>query len=133
MTDVFTKKKRSEVMSRIKGRGNKDTELMLIQILRTHHISGWRRNRSVFGKPDFVFPKQKIALFVDGCFWHVCPKHFAMPKSNQEFWMKKLQGNRDRDKHVSKTLKRMGWKVIRFWEHDLANADRIVKRLLEVL
>lgn len=68
MTDVFTKQKRSEVMSRIKGKGNKDTELVMIQILRKYHISGWRRNQVVLGKFDFVFPKQKVALFVDGYF-----------------------------------------------------------------
>lgn len=133
MTDVFTQEKRSELMSRIKGKGNKDTELVMIQILRSHHISGWRRNQAVFGKPDFVFPKQKVALFVDGCFWHCCPKHSNMPKNNREFWEEKLQGNKERDKHVSKILKKAGWKVVRVWEHELANTNHVVKRLLNVL
>jgi DNA mismatch endonuclease (patch repair protein) len=133
MPDVFTKKKRSEVMSRIKGKGNKDTELVMIQILRSHHISGWRRNQALFGKPDFVFLKQKVVLFVDGCFWHGCPKHSNMPKNNREFWETKLQRNKNRDKLVSKELRKMNWKVIRVWEHELSNSDRVVKRLLEVL
>lgn len=133
MSDVFTKEKRSEVMSRIRGKGNKDTELAMIKILRSHHIPGWRRNQSVFGKPDFVFPKQKVALFVDGCFWHGCPKHSNMPKNNREFWEKKLQGNMDRDKLISRELRKMNWKVIRVWEHELSNSDRVVKRLLEIL
>ena len=133
MSDVFTKQKRSEVMSRIKGKENKDTELVMIQILREFHVSGWRRNQTVLGRPDFVFPKQKIALFVDGCFWHGCPKHFKTPKTNKGYWEKKMQNNKARDKYVSKTLKQTGWKVIRVWEHELSNADHVVKRLLDVL
>ncbi len=133
MTDVFTKEKRSEVMSRIRGKGNKDTELVMIQILRKHHISGWRRNQAVMGKPDFIFPKQKVALFVDGCFWHGCPKHSNMPKNNRAFWENKLQGNKVRDKYVSRTLRQAKWKVIRVWEHDLSNFDRVAKRILAIL
>lgn len=105
MSDVFTKEKRSQVMSRIKGKGNKDTELAMIQILRKFHISGWRRNQAVFGKPDFVFPKQKLALFVDGCFWHACPLHGTMPKNNRPFWEEKLGGNVERDRQVTRQLR----------------------------
>ena len=133
MPDVFTKEKRAEVMSRIKGKGNKDTELVMIQILRTYLVSGWRRNQTLLGKPDFVFPKQRVALFVDGCFWHGCSKHFNMPKNNREFWEKKLLGNKERDKLVSKELRKMGWKVVRVWEHELSNPDRVVRRILAVL
>jgi DNA mismatch endonuclease (patch repair protein) len=84
MPDVFTKRKRSEVMSRIRGRGNKETELALAKLLRKHRITGWRRNQAVFGKPDFVFRRQRLAVFVDGCFWHGCPIH-----SNPARWLKK--------------------------------------------
>jgi DNA mismatch endonuclease (patch repair protein) len=133
MSDVFTKQKRSEVMSHIKGKGNKDTELLMIQILRRHHISGWRRNQKILGKPDFIFPRQKVALFVDGCFWHGCPRHSNMPKSNREFWEKKLLGNKNRDKYVARTLRRAGWKVVRVWEHDLSNPGRVAKRILNSL
>ena len=118
-------------MSRIKGKGNKDTELTMILILRKHHISGWRRNQVVLGKPDFIFPKQKVALFVDGCFWHGCPlpKHSNLPRNNQEFWAKKLQGSKDRDKLVSRELKKAGWKVVRVWEHELKYPEKIVAKL----
>jgi len=129
MPDVFTKEKRSEVMSRIRGKGNKDTELTMIQILRSHHISGWRRNQAVLGKPDFVFPKQKVTLFVDGCFWHGCPQHSNMPKNNMPFWKKKLQQNKDRDKFVSRELKKLGWKVVRVWEHELKNQSKVVAKI----
>ncbi len=133
MADVFTKQKRSEVMSRIRSRGNKDTELAMIRIMRKYHISGWRRNYDLFGKPDFVFPKQKIALFVDGCFWHMCPKHFNMPKNNKAFWEKKLLGNKARDGVVARTLRREHWKVVRIWEHELASPEQVAKKLVKAL
>src|ERR1035437_2072733 len=97
MPDVFTKAKRSEVMSRIRGHGNKDTELALIRVFRRHGITGWRRRRPVFGKPDFVFQKQRVAVFVDGCFWHGCPKHATKPRNNAAFWKSKFNRNKARD------------------------------------
>ncbi|TAK99022.1 MAG: very short patch repair endonuclease [Verrucomicrobia bacterium] len=135
MADVFSKRKRSEVMSRIRGRGNKDTELALAKLLRRHRITGWRRNQPVFGKPDFIFPKLKLAVFVDGCFWHGCPKHGTKPKNNQAFWRKKLSANKRRDALVTRTLRRYGWRVLRVWEHELArrNEARLVRRLTAAL
>ena len=129
MSDVFTKEKRSEVMSHIRSRGNKDTELLMIQILRKNHLTGWRRNLPVLGKPDFVFPKRKLALFVDGCFWHCCPEHSTKPKNNSEFWEKKLQGNKKRDEYVSEELTKTGWNVVRIWEHELKNPEQVVAKL----
>ena len=119
-TDIFSREKRSEVMSRIRGRGNKDTELALVKLFRQHHITGWRRHQSVFGKPDFIFPKLKVAVFVDGCFWHCCPKHCNMPANNRPFWKKKLAANKARDCRVNRTLRQTGWRVIRIWECALA-------------
>ena len=120
MADVFTKSKRSEVMSRIRGRGNKDTELALAKILRANRITGWRRNQKLFGKPDFVFKRARLALFVDGCFWHGCPKHATKPKNNRAFWQRKLSANKQRDALVTRMLRRAGWRVLRVWEHELA-------------
>jgi DNA mismatch endonuclease, patch repair protein len=131
MPDVFTKEKRSEVMSRIRGKENKDTELFMIRILRINHITGWRRNQILLGKPDFIFPKKKVALFVDGCFWHGCPKHSNIPRNNRPFWKKKLQQNKDRDKYVSKKLRKMGWKVVRVWEHELKYPSRVVTKIIK--
>jgi DNA mismatch endonuclease (patch repair protein) len=119
MPDVFTKTKRSEVMSRIRGRGNKDTELALIKLLRQHRITGWRRHQKVFGKPDFLFRRNRLALFVDGCFWHGCPKHCKIPAGNREFWKKKFAANKARDRRVNRALRELGWHVVRIWEHDL--------------
>ena len=120
MPDVFTKAKRSEVMSRIRGHGNKDTELALMRVFRAHGITGWRRHQSVFGKPDFVFPKLRLAVFVDGCFWHCCPVHETKPRNNAAFWEKKLATNKVRDRLVRRVLRREGWRVLRLWEHELA-------------
>ncbi len=131
MPDVFTKAKRSEVMSRIRGHGNKDTELALVRLFRAHRIAGWRRRLPVFGKPDFVFPKLKLAVFVEGCFWHGCPRHAAQPKNSGAFWRKKFAANQARDRLVTRTLRRTGWRVLRIWDHELArkNQNRLLHRL----
>lgn len=94
--DVFTKAKRSEVMSLIRGKGNKATEVALAKLFRANGITGWRRHYPIEGKPDFAFPKLKLAVFVDGCFWHGCPMHATLTKENPCFWLAKLEANRAR-------------------------------------
>ena len=134
MADVFTKSKRSEVMSRIRSRGNRGTELRLIAIFRLYGITGWRRNQPVFGRPDFVFPRERIAVFVDGCFWHGCPRHYNAPAHNAGFWRKKYETNRQRDRLVTRTLKQLGWRVVRIWEHALiGNGRRVASRVKTVM
>ncbi len=131
MSDVFSRTKRSQVMSRIRGRGNRDTELALMRVFRTHRITGWRRNMPLFGKPDFVFLKLRMAVFVDGCFWHGCPKHSNLPANNRAFWRKKLTANKSRDVVVARTLRARGWLVLRVWEHELMrkNERRLLLRI----
>lgn len=133
MPDVFTKAKRSEVMSRIRGRGNKETEIALARLFRADGITGWRRHTALIGKPDFAFCHQRVAVFVDGCFWHACPKHSNMPANNRAFWMKKLSGNQARDRLVTRTLRREGWRVVRVWEHELRKPARVLARIRRVL
>jgi len=134
VADIFTKAKRSDVMSRIRGRGNKDTELALVRLLRRYHITGWQRHQPVFGKPDFIFRQVRLALFVDGCFWHGCPRCYRRPNSNRKFWDAKIARNRERDRKVSRELRRLGWRVIRIWEHDLAKqSDACVQKLRAAL
>ena len=177
-------------MSRIRSRGNKDTELALVGLLRAYKISGWRRHVKVrvaveqsslrsapprsrwlsrlrvasprqgverrkrgntsFGlrppspqsgegatlvrhgtpqpstsnpqlavRPDFVFRKQRMAIFVDGCFWHGCPKHATWPAHRAAWWRRKIEGNKTRDQVVNRALRRAGWRVVRIWEHEL--------------
>lgn len=93
MVDVFSPEKRSQVMSRIRGRGNKDTEVALARLFRHHRISGWRRHQPIVGRPDFIFREHRVAVFVDGCFWHRCPKHSNIPANNRKFWETKLSAN----------------------------------------
>jgi DNA mismatch endonuclease (patch repair protein) len=119
MADVFSKKKRSEVMSRIRSRGNKATEVALARLLRKNKISGWRRHLHMFGKPGFVFPKAGLVVFVDGCLWHGCPRCYRGPKSNRAFWWRKLAANKNRDRLVSRILRAYHWQVVRIWECDL--------------
>ncbi len=133
MSDVFSKEKRSDVMSKIRGRGNKDTELELIKIFKQYHITGWRRNRQLLGKPDFTFYTKRVVVFVDGCFWHCCPLHSTMPKNNREFWEKKLNGNKLRDEFVTNELTRKGWLVVRIWEHELRDHEAVAKKITTAL
>jgi DNA mismatch endonuclease (patch repair protein) len=133
--DIFTKKKRSDVMSQIRGRGNKDTELALAKLFRRNKITGWRRNQKIFGKADFVFLRLKLAIFVDGCFWHGCPKHGTQPKGNRTFWKNKFARNKARDFLVTRTLRSQGWRVLRIWEHELArkNEALLLKKIQAAL
>ena len=135
MPDVFTRAKRSDVMSRIRGRGNKETEVALAKLLRSHNIKGWRRHRPVFGKPDFIFLAVRLAVFVDGCFWHSCPKHSNIPANNRKFWREKLSANMARDQLVTRTLRLSGWRVLRVWEHELVrkNQERCIRRIKQAL
>jgi DNA mismatch endonuclease (patch repair protein) len=192
MADVFSKRKRSEVMARIRGRGNKDTELALTKIFRAKRITGWRRHVEIRGRaalprgprikaaqqrrptsnkrtarrsvpaskpgahgvtrptkdrtargsvpafrvrPDFVFRQVRLALFVDGCFWHCCPLHATQPRHNATFWRRKLATNRARDRLVTRTLRKAGWRVLRLWEHELARKHeaRLLRRIRRAL
>lgn len=133
MADVFDREKRSEVMSRIRRKGNKDTEIAIIDIFRKNHITGWRREQKVFGKPDFVFWKERVVVFVDGCFWHGCPVHMRYPKQNAEFWRKKLDSNIARDILVNEKLTQKNWNVVRIWEHELKNDDEVSDKIIIAL
>jgi len=143
MPDVFTPEKRSEVMSRIRSKGNRTTEGRLMAMMREARITGWRRQvalrlpvseprlpapgaaeqkrgrtlkptKSV--RPDFVFRRERVAVFVDGCFWHGCPRHGTRPKQNGRFWREKIERNQARDRRVTRALRAQGWKVLRLWE-----------------
>ena len=168
MSDVFTKAKRSVVMSCIRSRGNRDTELALVRVFRAEGITGWRRQialvlrssrreeahseilptagrtrksvrasspRLLRVRTDFVFPKLRLVVFVDGCFWHGCPQHAPPPKGNAAFWRKKFAANQARDRLVTRALRRANWSVLRIWEHELArmNEARLLRRIRRAL
>ena len=176
VTDIFSEAKRSEVMSRIRSRGNKDTELALVRVFRAQGITGWRRHQQIRiagrearnctspktltpspspirwarvasdsphsgeggafrVRPDFVFPKLRLAVFVDGCFWHCCPMHATKPRHNATFWRRKLATNKARDRLVTRTLRSANWRVLRLWEHELARKReaRLLRRIRRAL
>ncbi|MFM9092726.1 MAG: very short patch repair endonuclease [Verrucomicrobiota bacterium] len=128
MADIWTRANRSEVMARIRGRGNRSTEGRLASFFRGHGITGWRRQWPLPGRPDFAFPARRLAVFVDGCFWHGCPRHGTLPRGNRAFWRAKLTRNRERDREVNAELRRRGWTVLRVGEHALQ--PRHERRLL---
>lgn len=135
-------------MSAIRGRGNKSTELLLTTAMRKAGITGWRRHvvfkldlkrtgheatpskqRPSAIRPDFTFRKERLVVFVDGCFWHRCPLHQTVPKNNAEFWALKLDSNVVRDKAVNAAFRRKGWSVMRIWEHELKTTEQTIRTL----
>lgn len=128
MVDVFSQEKRSDIMRAVKSHNNASTELKFITFLRINKITGWRRNYKLYGHPDFVFPKYKITVFIDGCFWHGHNCRNTKPQSNSSYWSAKIRKNIIRDKKVNRLLKNEGWFVVRIWECSLKNEK--IKRSL---
>ena len=132
MSDTVSEKKRSEIMRANKPKGNKSTELKLIQLFKQLGLKGWRRNYKTAGAiPDFVFLKKRIAIFADGCFWHGHNCRNLTPKQNSEYWQKKIENNRIRDKQINERLERKGWKVIRVWECEIKEKNKEKLKLLK--
>lgn len=133
MSDVFEKTKRSEIMKKVRSNKNKSTELKLIQIFKENNIHGWRRNYKVKGHPDFVFLDKRIAVFVDGCFWHGHDCRNTRPKDNKDYWTKKRERNIKHDREITEYFEKRGWTVIRIWECELSNKSRKVDDLIDIL
>ena len=125
MADRVSKRKRSQIMASVRSKENKSTEIKLISVFRAGGITGWRRSQKISGNPDFVFLRERLAVFVDGCFWHGCPIHFRKPASNIRFWHSKILRNQKRGAFVRKNLRRNGWQVMRIWEHELKFPQRV--------
>ena len=129
MADLYSRAQRSALMAKVRGRGNASTEGALATVLLAEGWSGWRRQLADRGKgakaepfrvrPDFVFRARRLVIFVDGCFWHGCPRHGTKPKGNAAFWRAKFRRNRERDRRDTRNLRRAGWQVLRLWEHEL--------------
>ncbi|MBC2593748.1 DNA mismatch endonuclease Vsr [Ruficoccus amylovorans] len=130
MADIYDRAKRSQIMSAIKGRGNLSTEERLRKLLVKNGISGWRRHlHSLPGKPDFTFPKQRVCIFVHGCFWHGCPHCYKPPKTNKRFWREKIAYNKKKDRRDARQLRERGYSVLTVWECKLRNEDAIARRI----
>ncbi|MCY1022098.1 very short patch repair endonuclease [Pyxidicoccus sp. MSG2] len=116
---------RSEQMSRIRGRDTSPERLLRSALWR----AGLRfrlHARTPHGRPDVVFPKLKVAVFIDGCFWHGCPEHYVRPRTRDEFWSSKLQENVRRDRRQTLLLEEEGWRVCRFWEHQVFESLQVL-------
>lgn len=144
--DPLDAEARSCLMARIRGRGNPSTERAMLVLLKAGGIEGWRRHvpirvqevvsgRKLLVRPDFVFPKERVGLFIDGCFWHGCPKHSVTPSKNAGFWRRKIQSNKKRDRLQRNGLRKQGWIVMSVWEHSMkgGTSSSILLRLRKAL
>lgn len=129
--DKVSKQTRSEIMAKVHSRNNRSTELKLRGSLAGSGISGYKLNvKNLPGVPDFVFPKEKVAIFVDGCFWHGCPSCYRRPHSSRKYWDEKVKHNMKRDRNNRRILREMGWTPIRIWEHSLKSLPTVRKIIL---
>lgn len=156
MADLFSRRKRSHIMSRVRGTRNERTEMRFVRLMREHGITGWRRHVMIrfpdkqgdvqkanggasrfrpWVRPDFVFREVRLAVFVDGCFWHGCPAHGVEPRSNRQFWAAKIARNRERDRKNDHALRAQGWTPLHFWEHSLSGRGltQVARRLQRAL
>ena len=129
--DNLTPAQRKKNMQNIRSKGTKP-ELILMSELKKLKIYFATYAKNIIGKPDIVFRRKKIAVFVDSDFWHGHKTRFVMPKTNKDYWEKKIANNKKRDRKVNKTLKSADWKVIRLWEYDIKkNTKKCVNRILK--
>lgn len=133
MADVMTSAQRSALMSRIHGK-NTHPELKLRRAAWAIGLRYRINHRIGRIRPDMTFPRARVAVFVDGCFWHCCPLHGVMPKSNVTFWKPKLERNVERDREANDTLRSAGWQVLRFWEHEVeASPEACANRIADAV
>lgn len=133
MVDVHSSKQRSYNMSRIRSRDT-GPEIKLRKLLFSEGLRGYRISAKLPGKPDIVFRKYKLAVFIDGCFWHKCPKCFISPETRKKFWHDKIKSNVERDNKINRILEKDGWTVVRFWEHDVRKRpDKCVKKIIHTI
>ncbi len=128
--DTVSPEVRSRTMRAVKGK-NTSLELKFRQALWDAGARGWRlHKKSLPGNPDIVFIMSRVVVFLDSCFWHGCPRHLRMPKSNQDYWKTKISRNVERDAVTNLAYRELGWTLIRFWEHDLKeNLEGCVKKV----
>lgn len=129
MADVFSKRKRSQIMSRIRSSGGPKEQIFRKAVREAYGGRPKVNDERLPGTPDVSIYKLKIAMFMDGCYWHGCPVHGKIPKTNVKFWTKKITGNKRRDRRVRKELRAMGWRVWIVWEHELKDVRRLVRNL----
>jgi DNA mismatch endonuclease, patch repair protein len=131
--DRVDKETRSQVMSTVRSK-NTRLEEKLIAILENAEVTGFTRYANGLpGTPDVAFMDERVAVFLDSCFWHGCPKHLRRPSSNTEYWQSKIDKNIRRDRRQRAALRRSGWSAIRVWEHDLPNPPKVIRKVRRAL
>jgi DNA mismatch endonuclease (patch repair protein) len=131
--DRYDKEKRSMVMTRVKKSYTR-LEEKLAAVLDGEGLGHYSRYaKDLPGSPDFVFRQEKVATFLDSCFWHGCPKHLRMPASNVDYWEHKIAINKDRDRRQTRELRKSGWRVLRLWEHELKEPERVIRKIRRAL
>lgn len=129
MADTVSKKKRSEIMSKVKSKNSK----IEVNFRKAIWKAGFRYSKNptkYFGKPDLALKKHKTVIFVDSCFWHGCKRHCRLPSARKKYWTAKIERNKERDKEVNRHYKKIDWKVIRIWEHEiLENIQKTVEKI----
>lgn len=134
MADKISPQARSALMAKVRSAGNKSTENRVEAALRKAGVKGWKKQpKNIPGRPDFYFLKAKLVVFVDGCFWHACPRCGRLPASNAAYWTTKIDSNRRRDNRIRRQLRGQGFHVVRIWEHDVRRASWLqrVERMVE--
>lgn len=132
MADIFSRQKRSEIMSKVR---NKDSKIE-VEFRKKLWAKGFRYRKNstkYFGKPDLVLPKYKTVIFIDSCFWHGCKKHGSTPLTRKEFWEEKILNNKKRDRRVNRHYRRSRWEVIRIWEHRLKKTGGVNYAIIKIL
>ena len=132
--DNVSREIRSFTMAQVRSQRNRSTEWRLRGSLVRAGIRGWQLNPSdIAGKPDFAFREERLLVFVDGCYWHGCPQCYRRPSSNRAYWDAKVARNRARDVKTSARLRREGWRIVRIWEHQLADIDAVLRKVKAIL
>lgn len=130
MADTVSKKKRSEIMSKVRSKDSK----IEVDFRKAIWKAGFRYRKNptkYFGKPDIVLPKHRTAIFIDSCFWHGCKRHCRLPSARKKYWITKIERNKERDKEVNRHYRKIGWKVVRVWEHKILNdTQKAVEKIL---
>ncbi len=132
MVDFMTPEQRSKCMSSVRGKNTKPEQLLRKALWQLGYR--YRLHYNLPGRPDIAFPGKKLVIFVDGCFWHGCPFHGSLPKTNTDFWESKIHRNIERDVENTQSIQRQGWTVLRFWEHEIEeNLDQVMSNVLAIL
>lgn len=133
MTDTVDPRTRSKIMSKVRAKDTKLEKLVRSEMWRRGYR--YRKNFAALpGKPDMVFPRMNTVVFIDSCFWHGCPKHLRMPKSNVHYWNNKIKRNKERDDATNREYKNSDWQVIRIWEHDVNTSfEGTIRKLAQII